>query len=573
MTQYKWISREPLADVPDWLASNDAAQERPEREGEDTARETVLGEAFSLAGMLGPVLDNGIACVKCPWWEEHSDGRGRGNDSSTVILPPAGGSRFGGFKCAHSHCSTRTWSDVIAALPKEAVAAAKAKYPIKLGEAKGGSSASSGNDKDRKSAVRQMLAYKELKSGGYAVVADLVNLQTLLTYDPDWVAEDGKPLLRFDYFTRKIVFHKEPPWHPDDKPRELLDYWTDGDVARLSAWCKRYWNVNMTKELIVQAVETVSERWGTHQVRDWLNTLEWDGVPRVDKWMTLFLGVEDNAYTNSVGRWWMISAVARAMEPGCKADYVLILEGEQGLKKSTALEILASKPWFNDTPFVIGDKDGYLGLNGKWIVELAELDNLSRADSSAAKAFFASKVDNYRKPYGRIPEAVPRCCVFAGSVNLDAYLKDPTGNRRYWPVRCTKIDLAALEADRVQLWAEALHLYRRGERWWPEGQAENELCRQAQAQREEEDSWTPAIDEWINSEEGRKFLALNDNKISPGQLMEYALGIDVDRQDKHIQGRIGAVVKKLGWERTRVRVGKTYPTFYVPVLDNGSGPK
>ena len=216
-----------------------------------------------------------------------------------------------------------------------------------------------------------------------------------------------------------------------------------------------------------------------------------------------YLGRRDTPLNRAIGSRWMISAVARIMQPGAKVDHMLILEGPQGTKKSSALKMLAGADWFTDELAEIGSKDAAQQMRGIWIIEIAELDAISRAEVSRIKAFLSRTTDRYRPPYERYVVEVPRQCVFAGSVNPDTYLRDETGNRRFWPVRCGNINLDALSRDRDQLWAEAVARYRDGTIWWLN---EAELIADAkieQDQRYQADAWDARIDRWLVYERQR----------------------------------------------------------------------
>jgi putative DNA primase/helicase len=217
--------------------------------------------------------------------------------------------------------------------------------------------------------------------------------------------------------------------------------------------------------MIGQAMLTVARLTPSHPVRNYLNGLRWDGQHRIDSWLTRYMGVAQSHYSNAVGSKWLISAVARVMRPGSKVDTALVLEGKQGIGKSRALRILGGD-WFTDNLGDLREKDTLLQLAGKWIVELGELDAISRHESTQVKAFLSRQEDVYRVPFGRVSESFPRQCVFAGTTNSDTHLKDETGNRRWWPVRCQKIDLAALAQDRDQLWAEAFAMFKEGKNWY-----------------------------------------------------------------------------------------------------------
>jgi putative DNA primase/helicase len=238
------------------------------------------------------------------------------------------------------------------------------------------------------------------------------------------------------------------------------------------------------------------------------------------------------------------------MQPGCKMDNVIILEGEQGRWKSTALAVLAGE-WFMDTPFTLGDKDAYLALRGKLIIEMAELDAMSRAESSRQKAFFSSSADTFRAPYQMWARTIPRQCVFAGTVNHGTYLRDTTGNRRYWPVRCTHAALDVLRSDRDQIWAEAFELWKRGTRWWIQ-QEERQLFEHEQELRYVGDALEDRL---------RDFLA-GSTETTMERVLDVGLKLEVSKWTRAEQSRIGEVLQKLGWEKCR-RSNGARDYFYV----------
>lgn len=250
------------------------------------------------------------------------------------------------------------------------------------------------------------------------------------------------------------------------------------------------------------------------------------------------LGAEDKPLNRAFAALWMISAIARVMRPGCKADHMLILEGPQGARKSTALKVLAGEDWFTDELGELGSKDTALQMRGVWIIEIAELDSIGRAEVERIKSFLTRTIDRYRPPYGRYVVEVPRQCVFAGTVNPDTYLRDETGNRRFWPLRCGTIDVDAIRRDRDQLWAEAFHLFEQGVTWWlpPELKAAAE---EEQEARYEVDPWEEVIRDWVS---GRTKTYVKD-------IARDAVGIETSRRSRRDQNRITAILKRLGWVR------------------------
>jgi putative DNA primase/helicase len=305
-------------------------------------------------------------------------------------------------------------------------------------------------------------------------------------------------------------------------------------------------------------------------VRDYLTGLHWDGTRRLESWAVTHLGAADTKLNRAFGSLWMISAIARIMDPGAKVDHMLILEGPQGGKKSSALKLLAGADWFTDELAEIGSKDAAQQMRGVWIIEIAELDAIGRAEVSRIKSFLTRTVDRYRPPYERYVIDVPRQCVFAGSVNPDTYLRDETGNRRFWPIRCGQIDLEAIRRDRDQLWAEAMAMFGRGAIWWLDDPELIALARAEQEERYQSDAWDGLIDRWlvydkqrINrgygayddwcEEEVERLTPLTD--VSVAEVLRDAIGIEPGRWTRADQMRVSAYLKARGWTRYQTRVG------------------
>ena len=332
-------------------------------------------------------------------------------------------------------------------------------------------------------------------------------------------------------------------------------------------WMERN-GVMVKPDVVRRVVDGIARRNTFHPVRDYLESLPpWDGIPRIGTWLTDYCGVESgdeypNHYALAVGEKFLISAVARIMVPGCKADHVLILEGPTGIGKSTAVRILASDEWFTDQLADMGSKDSAMQLRGVWIVELGELDVLNRTEMARAKAFISQQTERFRLPYGRRVVSVPRQCVFIGTTNADEWLKDETGGRRFWPVRCCQIDLSGLRRDRDQLWAEALRRYRDDVKWWLE---DPDLVRDAaeeQAARMVEDVWQAKVEEYADSGSEKLAGSPRAGTVSIAEIL-VRIGIETAKQTQSDANRVSKCLKLAGWKRFRLREGsKPCPRRY-----------
>lgn len=327
-------------------------------------------------------------------------------------------------------------------------------------------------------------------------------------------------------------------------PRPLRD----ADVSQLQEWLQHCGLPKVGRETTHQAVDLRARERAFHPIREYLARLVWDGAPRLEKWIAYYLGAEASDYVASIGRMFLVSMVARILKPGSKADYMLVLEGEQGARKSTACRILAGE-WFSDSlPDVLRDKEVAQHLRGKWLIEIAELSATGRAEAEALKAFISRPVERYRPPYGREEVIEPRQCVFVGTTNKTTYLRDETGGRRFWPVKVGTIDTDALAHDRDQLFAEAVRLFHAGEVWWPNDEFEREHIKPQQENRFEMDAWEEPISEYLQGK----------TRVTVTEVAREALAISAAKVGTADQRRIAATLTRLGWRAVKDWLGRGF---------------
>ncbi len=311
--------------------------------------------------------------------------------------------------------------------------------------------------------------------------------------------EAGKDIIIRNDFLNSDTYTRDTPW----KTKAGAEV-KDNDFISVKYWLSTNYRFEPSTNAIFEALQHIASTNQFHPVREFINGLEWDGKPRLDRWLETYMGATGHqGYLRAVSRKTLVAMIARILKPGCKFDHVLILEGKQGCGKSTAVRIL-SEPWFSDAQLNIGDKDAILALRMAWVLEIGELSSMRRADIDTLKQFISQPTDRVRLPYGKLAEAFPRQCIFIGTTNSSEYLKDTTGNRRFWPVRVDQCKFEELERDRNQLLAEARFAYDLGEPLYLEEKAIEQQAINEQADR-------VFIDEWVN--QLREFFEKNPDNF------------------------------------------------------------
>lgn len=538
---YCWDSGQPEEPVaaPFWLCQKLSKKEQvPTRSPADGA----LGVAFIAASMAGMRLGPDRMAVKCPWEHEHS--MGAEYDTSTVVFGPSGPSGLGWFHCSHSSCQTRLqglraaerMAAIFAMLPGAAVALARATMPAP----------------QRKREKLELLSQWELSirwnPQGTAATKDAGNLALMLNNLEEW-----KGVFRYDESRDSVYWAKEPPPLEGLVPPKIGSI-GDWDYIYISQWFSLHpkYHVSFPKEAVRDNVLACAQANRHNALLDHLESLEWDGVGRLDRWLTLYLGVKESAYSRFVGRAWLVSAMARAYLPGCQADYVLTLEGKQGVGKTSTFRILGGE-WYTGNVPNIDDKDARLQLVTSWITEFQELASFRGVEQQKIKAFISDKDDKYRPPYGANVVCRPRRCVFGATTNEGEYIVDSTGARRFWPVLVTHAKLQELARDRGALLAEARQAYKAGMAWHPlsEGDYQGELAEEQEA-RMSVDPREVLVRDYIalRRARGETFVTLNE-------VMYSALSLQPERLTQIHALHTGAILRKLGCDKVRRRNGET----------------
>lgn len=355
---------------------------------------------------------------------------------------------------------------------------------------------------------------------------------------------DYKLPIALDTFADRIVKRGSMPW------KSPSTEWSDTDTAYLRTFLQTITGKSPSTEALIEGITIVADQNAFNPLVEWLDTLQWDGVPRIDEMLSTYFKADDAALARIVSAKFLIGMVARAYDPGVKRDEVLIIEGEQGIGKSTALNILAGDEYFIDSLPNLHDKEAMQLLQGKWLVELGELAALRRSQIEDVKRFIVARHDNFRPAYGRLAVKRARTMIFAATTNASEYLKDPTGARRWWPVKLSsKIDLDGLARDRDQLFAEARLRLLVGQPFYlsPDEEAAFADVREA---AEEIDPWHEPISAWLGNQPG---------PVTLSAIFKDALGgLPFEARDAGKARRVVDILRKCEWKQKKSGGQRSY---------------
>jgi len=362
------------------------------------------------------------------------------------------------------------------------------------------------------------------------LVPNYANAMMALRFDPDLRDAYG-----YDEMARHAVMR-----HEIGRIDRAKRWVSDADVGDLHEWMQRNGMPAIRVNDVRAALYNRASENCFHPVIDYLQSLVWDGVPRLNVWLTSYLGAELNQRNEHIGRMFLTAMVARVFFPGCQADHMIVLEGPQGILKSSACRVLGGE-WFSDhLPEVSSGREASQHLRGKWLIEVAEMHAMGKAEATVLKSFITRTVERYRPWHGKLEVQEPRQCVFVGTTNENQYLKDPTGGRRFWPVRCGvtgRIDVGLLALNRDQLFAEAVLNYQDHGTWWPDAQFEREFLVPEQAARFIGDIWDDRVAQFIAGK----------TRVTIAEIARDALIIPEGQMADTHNKRIASILRELGW--------------------------
>lgn len=478
---------------------------------EDLVATKLLDRGLSLG-----IGNDGQILIDCPWKENHSMDSGV---TQTAYFPiGSGGYQQGHFKCLHAGCAEYTDVDF-----EECLGLRDDMFEIF----------------DEQGEPLELPNWSRNKIG--QVEANLTNIKLALSR-PDICGKE----IRYDRFTDKTRTRlvDSTKWHSI----------TDGDAIHLRERLENVYSFRpIGRELMRDSIISHCERHSFDSAIEWLQGLPaWDGQPRIDNFMAQYFGAEPNEYSTAVGRYLWSALAGRCLVPGIKADMALVLQGDQGVIKSTAIAALAPFP-STFSELSLGDKEEVLArkLRGKLVIELGELRGFYSKELEAIKAFISHPFDEWVPKYREETTRLMRRCIFIGTTNHAEFLIDETGNRRFLPITVKKADLTRIQQDRIQLWAEGLYLFLEEGVCWRDAE---ELARDEHSKFTVHDSWEDDIAQWLEREGIDGLKPMEKEYIQTSEVLREALNIEPRNSHNGLEKRAAKVLRTLGWRAERIRI-------------------
>ena len=398
-----------------------------------------------------------------------------------------------------------------------------------------------------------------------------VNVLAILRHDPA-----TKGAIRYNALLAQVEVIRRLPGVIDTGTGPI----SDAHVHMLVAWLGEAYGMHVKPGQVSDALALVAQENVFDPPRAYMESLQWDGVERVQHYAERYLGSAGNEYSRRVSTILFVSIAARALNPGCKCDTIIILEGAQGCGKTTAVLQLCNPDWCVEITEAFGSPELVRQIRSALIGEIGELSSMSRSEFNRTKQFATQQVDRVREPYARFVAAYPRRCVFVGTTNADDWNRDPTGARRFLPLRVSAFDMQSYLQDRDQLWAEAVALYQAGTDYWtlPETAAEE------QDARYDHDAWSDPVTNWLAGRSNDKTYPpdIDTRPIDQGggirsasaaEILLHALGVETGKQSRADQMRVANIMRKLDWQKERPwRDGARTVRYRRPMEDSDGVP-
>jgi len=356
-------------------------------------------------------------------------------------------------------------------------------------------------------------------------------------------------LFRFNEFSKQLEIHGRVPW--ENSRKNIYNNIDDREIECIKIYLDEKFRIEFPTTVVYRAIDLVGAGNSYHPIQDEIKSYTWDKKERIDYWLQTYCGVADSEIVRMFSRKVLVAMIERVFNPGCKFDYVLVLEGKQGIGKSTACKILGGD-WYGDAPIDPKDKDCIPYIHSHWLIELSEMITTRKTEVDQLKNFISRTEDDVRLPYERTRKRFPRQCVFIGTINPEAsgYLNDTTGNRRYWSVYCSKINISELKRDRDQLFAEALIKYQNKEPLYLPQQFNMELIENAKT-RQTIDPWGVAIMDWVQKNP-------SVSKLTTSEIFTAVLGGSLNTMHTGHHKRISNILKDCKWGKKRTSAGMVY---------------